>query len=180
MNAPSRSSSDSFAFKISNSFFFQNSDYYFTLCEFFTPTLADCLLLKPKREQVSTGLMTLLNILVDLNNAAVWMVTINPPIFNSSIPLTKSLGIIPSATITIGITVTFMFHSLSSLARSKYLCLFSLSLLGWQSPLYSTFSFSFSFSFSFFLFFCQLCHGMVFWLVLGDLFVHQNLRILCV
>ena len=44
---------------------------------------------------------TLLSILADLNN---WMVSASPPI-----PVVLYLGIVPSAPITIGITVTFMF-----------------------------------------------------------------------
>ena len=42
-------------------------------------------------------------------------------------PLTKYLGIVPNAPIAIGITLTSMYHS--SLARSKYLFLFSFSLI---------------------------------------------------
>ena len=68
---------------------------------------------------------TLLSILADLSNAVHWMVSTHPPISNSF----KPLGIVPSAPITIGITVTFMFHSFfSSLAKSKYLSLLSLSM----------------------------------------------------
>ena len=49
-----------------------------------------------------------------------------PPISNYSRPLIKPLGIIPIALFTIDIFVTFMYHScFSSLARSKYLSLFS-------------------------------------------------------
>ena len=54
---------------------------------------------------------TLLSILADLSNAVIWMVSDRPPISNFSSPLTKPLGIVPSAPFTIGITVTFMFHS---------------------------------------------------------------------
>ena len=77
-----------------------------------------------KSSQVSR---TLPSILADLNNAIVWIVSTNP---KSSSPITKLLGIFPSVSITIGITVTFMFHSfISSLTRSKYLSFFSLSLI---------------------------------------------------
>ena len=61
-----------------------------------------------KSPQVS---MTLLSILADLDNAVVKMVSARPPISESSNPLTKSLTNVPSAPITTGITVTFMFHS---------------------------------------------------------------------
>ena len=73
--------------------------------------------------------MTLLSILAALNNAVVWMTSTRPIISKSSSPYTNPLGIVPSVPITIGIIVTFMFHSFffSSLARSRFLSLFSLS-----------------------------------------------------
>ena len=72
---------------------------------------------------------TLLSILAELNSV-VWMVSARPPISNSSSPLTNLWEFVPSVEITIAITVTLMFHSLfSSLARSKYLFLFSFSLI---------------------------------------------------
>ena len=71
---------------------------------------------------------TLLSILVDLNNAVVWMVSTRPIISKSSSPFMNPLVTVPRAPITIGITVTFMFYGfLSSLARSRYLSFFSLS-----------------------------------------------------
>ena len=55
-----------------------------------------------------------------------------PLISKSSGSLTNPLGIVPSALTTISITVTFIFHSfLSSLARSRYLSLFSPSFILW-------------------------------------------------
>ena len=73
---------------------------------------------------------TLLRILANHNYTVIWMVFIHLPIFNSSRSLSKPLGTIPSAPITIGITITFMFYSfLSSLAMSQYLLIFSLSLI---------------------------------------------------
>ena len=51
---------------------------------------------------------TLLKILAYLYNDIVWT---RPVISNSYSPLINSLGIVPSAPITIDITVTFMFHS---------------------------------------------------------------------
>ena len=72
--------------------------------------------------------MTLLSVLADLNNAVVWMISTHPLIFKSSSPCTNPLVTIPSVSITISITVTFMFHVFfSSLARSSYFSLFSLS-----------------------------------------------------
>ena len=61
-----------------------------------------------KSPQVSR---TLLSILADLNNAVVWMVSTRPSIFKSSNSYTKPWVNVQSASITIGITVTFMFHS---------------------------------------------------------------------
>ena len=69
---------------------------------------------------------TLLSILADLNNAVVWTVSTRPVISKSSSPCTNPLVTVPRAPITIGIIVTFVFRSLfSSLARSRYLSLFS-------------------------------------------------------
>ena len=55
----------------------------------------------------------------------VWRISVPPLISKSLNPLTKPLEIIPSKSVTIGITVIFMFHSyFSSLTRSRYLSLF--------------------------------------------------------
>ena len=54
------------------------------------------------------------NILADLNNAVVWMVLVLPQISKSSSSFSKLLEAVLSAPITIGITVTFMFHSFLS------------------------------------------------------------------
>ena len=100
-----------------------------------------------KSPQVSR---TLLSILADLNNAVTWMVSVRPLISKFPSPFTNSLGIVPSAPITINITITFMFHSLfSSQARSRYSSLFLLLILlsgplGWQSLLFGSFSFFWS------------------------------------
>ena len=79
---------------------------------------------------------TLLSILADLDNAVVciladlnvvvWMVATRPLISNSSSPFINPLVTVSNAPITIGITVTFIFHSFfGSLARSRYLSFFS-------------------------------------------------------
>ena len=69
---------------------------------------------------------TLLSILAVFNNAVVWMVSTRPPTSKSSRPFNNPLVTVPKAPITIGIIVTFMFHSFfNSLARSRYLSLFS-------------------------------------------------------
>ena len=54
---------------------------------------------------------TLLSILVNLNNVVVWMISTRPLIPKSSSPFNNPLVIVLRATITIGITVTFMFFS---------------------------------------------------------------------
>ena len=61
----------------------------------------------------------------------VWMVSVRRLISKSSSPRTSPLVTVPSMLITIGKTVTFIFlrfFFFSSLARSRYLSLFSLSL----------------------------------------------------
>ena len=78
---------------------------------------------------------TLLSILADLNNVVVWMVATRPLISKSTSPCTSPLVTLPRTLITIGITVTFKFHSFFiSLARSWYLFLFSLSFDYTQWP----------------------------------------------
>ena len=61
-----------------------------------------------KSPQVSR---TLLSILAVLNNAVVWMVSTRPPNSRTSSPFSNPLVTVPNAPITIGIIVTFMFHS---------------------------------------------------------------------
>ena len=58
---------------------------------------------------------TLLSILAVFNNAVVWMVSTRSPTSKSSRPFNKPLVTVPKAPITIGITVTFMFHSFFSI-----------------------------------------------------------------
>ena len=66
-------------------------------------SLNDC-----KSPQISR---TLLSILVDLNDAVVWVVLILLLISNSSNLFFKPLETVPSAPTTTGITVTLMFHN---------------------------------------------------------------------
>ena len=100
-----------------------------------------------KSPQIST---TLLCILVDHSNAAVWMVLVCPLISNSSRPLTKLLGAVKSALITIVITVPFMFHTFS---KENHNLPGSLS----------------------FFFLVGLLWSLVFWSGLGLQFLPQNL-----
>ena len=77
-------------------------------------SLSDC-----KSPQVSR---TLLSILTVLNNLVLWMVSSRPPNSKSSSPFSNPLVTVTNAPITIGIILTFMFHSFfNSLARSRYL-----------------------------------------------------------
>ena len=76
-------------------------------CEFFAPIVFCRSFRDSKSPQVSR---TLLSILTDLNNAAVWMVSVRRLISKSSNPFTKPLGIVLKASITIGISFTFTFH----------------------------------------------------------------------
>ena len=102
--------------------------------------------------------MTLLCILADLNNAVVWMVSFRPLISKSSSPCINPLKTVPSELITIGITVTFMFHSFFSfLARSRQLSLLLLSIRFTQWSVRtanSTIRQVLSFLLFFFFFFC--------------------------
>ena len=101
------------------------------------------------------------------------MVSARSPTFSSSSPLIKLLEIVPCASVRIVITVKFMFNGfLSSLARSKYLSCFSLSLIFtlWSAGVAKSTVWQVLF------FFCWLSLGLVVWLGLGDLFVSQNPR----
>ena len=83
---------------------------------------------------------TLLSILADLNNVLVWMVSNRPVISKSSSFCINPLVTVKRAPITIGMIVTFMFHSLfffvffNSQARSWYL---SFSWLSFNFTLWS-------------------------------------------
>ena len=66
----------------------------------------------------------------NLNSAVVWMISSLDPVSMSSSFLTKPLWTVPRFLTTFGISVSFIFHRfLSSLAKSKYLCPFSLSFI---------------------------------------------------
>ena len=71
---------------------------------------------------------TLVSILTNLNNAVVWMVSTCPLISKSSSLCTSPLVTVPRAPITIGTTITSMFHSFFQFPRrSWYLSFFSFS-----------------------------------------------------
>ena len=101
--------------------------------------------LSDKFPQVSR---TLLSILAVLNNAVVWMVSTRHPTSKSSSPFYNPLVTVPKAPITIGINVTFMFHSFFSIpeqGRGTYPYFYFLSVLfcgqpRQQSPQFCKFS----------------------------------------
>ena len=103
-------------------------DYYYnyiTPWEVFTSALADGLLLEFEWQKSSQVSRTLLGILTDCNNS---VVSTRPLISKSSSPFTNLFMSASRSPVTIGITVTFMFHNFSSsLARSSYLSFFSIS-----------------------------------------------------
>ena len=71
---------------------------------------------------------TLLTILAKFDNTAVWVISTRRLILKSSNHFINHMSIVASAPITTGNTDTFMFQSFfSSLARLRYLSLFSLS-----------------------------------------------------
>ena len=74
---------------------------------------------------------TLLSILVDLNNAIIWMTSTSPLISNFSSSFTKPFQSFPSAPIIIRITVTFLFHIFLELEHGPITCL-SFHFLGFS------------------------------------------------
>ena len=100
----------------------------FTHKSFFPSAIADGLSLDIEWHQFPQVFRTLLSILAVFNNAVVRMVSTRPPTSKSSRPFNIPLVTLPKAPITIGINVTFMFHSFfNSLARLQYLSLFARS-----------------------------------------------------
>ena len=123
-----------------------------------------------KSPQVSR---TLLSILAILNIAVVWMVSTCPLTFKSSSPFNIPWVTLPKAPITIGIIVTFMFHSFfNSLARLRYLSFFShsFSFILWSAGTAK----STILPIFFFFFCCWLLLSLVFWLRLRDPSICQS------
>ena len=126
---------------VSYTFYFYESYYHFTLSRVFNTSISRWFL-------AGASLFWPILILLSFGWYPLVLLFPSPPD-----PLII-LWWLPSATITIGITVTFMLLSrFRSLARSWYLSLFSLSfnficgLPGWQSLLFGMFSFFFFFFF---------------------------------
>ena len=132
---------------------------------------------------------TLLSILADHNNAVVSMVSTHPVISKSPRPCINPLVSVLRALITIGITVTFMFHRFFQLP-SKVLVLFLLfpfvqfHFVVYQDSkvlffLFLFFIFLSFFFFFFFFFFGWVLLSLVVSLRLGDPFICQNPRGVC-
>ena len=119
---------------------------------------------------------TLLSILAVFNNAVVWMVSTRPPTSKSFRPFNNPLATVPKAPITIGIIITFMFHSFfNSISRSRYLSLFShsFSFNLWSAGTAK----STILQIFFFLLLIIIRSG--FWPRLGDTFVYQSPKGVC-
>ena len=81
---------------------------------------------------------TFLSILAVLNNAITWMVSTRSPNSKSSSPFNSPLVTEPNAPITIGIIVTFMFHSCFFYYPSKTevpVLLFPLNFILWSASI---------------------------------------------
>ena len=113
---------------------------------------------------------TLLSILADRNNAVVWIASTRPLISKTSSFCTNP---VPSAPITIGIIVTFMFHSfpIPLQGQGTYLSFHFLLLSLCRQPGQQSRQFS--------KFFCWLSLGLVVWPRFGDPFVSQSPRGVC-
>ena len=87
---------------------------------------------------------TLLSFLANLNNAVVWMVSTRPLISKSSSPCTNPLVTVLRATITIGITITFIFHSFFQFPSKVEVLIFLFvafqfySVVSWDSKVYTS------------------------------------------
>ena len=119
---------------------------------------------------------TFLRILGNLCNDVAWMVSNCSQIFKSFSHFVNLLRIVPSASIPISFTVTFMFHSFFFLAKSRYLSLFSLTFNFTlsspgtaKSPIQQVLFFP--------LYWVSL--GLIVCPRLGDPFVSQNPREVC-
>ena len=111
--------------------------------------------------------------MADLNNAAAWIVSTCPLISKSSSPFTNPLGIVQSAPITIGITVTFIFHSFFKFSSKVWIYSLSFNFTQWSTRMAkSTIR-------QLLCFCCWQSFDLVIWLRLGDLFVSWNPRELC-
>ena len=120
---------------------------------------------------------TLLSILPGLNNVVIWMVSTCPLISKYSTSFINPLVIVPRALITIGINVTFMFHSFFQFP-SKVDIFFLLFTFFQFYSVVSRDSKVLDFASS--LFFVDYYTGLVIWPRLDDSFVSQNSIVVCV
>ena len=133
-----------------------------------------------KSPQVSR---TRLRILAVFNNAVFWMVFTQPPTSKFSRPFNNPLVTVPKVPITIGIIVTFRFHSFfNSLARSRYLSLFShsFSFILWSA---GTAKSTILQIFFFFFLLINIRSGLlaeIWWSVWWSVWISKSHRILCV
>ena len=83
---------------------------------------------------------TLLSILTGLNYAVVWTVSTRPVISKSSSPSTNPFVTVPRALITIGIIVTFNFHSFFQFpSKVSLFAFFQLySVVRWDSKVHNS------------------------------------------
>ena len=118
---------------------------------------------------------TLLTILIYLSNALVWMVSTRPFISKSTSLFINLSIIVPRAPITIGIIVTFMFHIFSTLLEgpSIFPSFHFFQFYSVVSQDINVHNVASS------LFLLLLLYGLVVWLRLGDPFVCQNPRRIC-
>ena len=114
---------------------------------------------------------TILSILADLNNAVVWIVSSRPLISKSSTPCINPLLTVPSAPITTGITITFMYPSFFQFSCKVEVLIFLFTFFLFYPVAKSTIWQV--------LFCCCLSLGVVIWPRLGDLFASQNPREVC-
>ena len=124
---------------------------------------------------------TVLSILANLNNVVIWMVSILALISKSSSPGINLLLTVLGFPFTISNTVTFMFNCFifSSLARSWYLSLFSLSFSFtlWSAK---TAKITLKYFLFFYVFcFCWLSLSLVIGPKLDDPFVYQKPKEFC-
>ena len=117
-----------------------------------------------KSPQVSR---TLLGIMVDLDNAIIWIISTFPLISKSTSPFTNPLEIILSALITIHIIITFIFSSIFQLSSKVYVLISLFTFFQFFSVIrrdgYSSIRQIF--------FFSWLSQSLVVWPRLGDLLV---------
>ena len=121
-----------------------------------------------KSPQVSR---TLLSILAVLNNALVWMISTRPPTSKSSTAFINPLVTVPKGPITIGIIVTFIFHSYFQFPIKVVVLILLFiffqfySVVSWDSKVHN---------FANSLFLLLIITDLVFWSRLGDSSVCQS------